>query len=122
MFRCGFVSVAGRPNAGKSTLVNRLVGEDVAIVSPKAQTTRNRITGIRNDPESQVIFVDTPGLIEGARGINEYLMKTAMSAISDSDVVLYLIDVTARESELDLKCARDKRILRNRTSFSWRPF
>ncbi|MBI5526510.1 MAG: GTPase Era [Deltaproteobacteria bacterium] len=103
-FKCGFVAVAGRPNAGKSTLVNRLVGEEVAIVTPKPQTTRNRITGIRNDPDTQVIFLDTPGVIDGARGMNAYLMKTARAAIADADIVVYLLDAAAaarRPAEAD---------------------
>jgi GTP-binding protein Era len=110
-FKCGVVAVAGRPNAGKSTLVNRLVGEKVAIVTPKPQTTRNRITGIRNDPGAQVVFVDTPGVIEGARGMNAYLMKTARAAIADADVVVYLLDAAeaarraGEANAVDLKAA-----------------
>jgi GTP-binding protein Era len=96
VFRCGFVAVCGRPNAGKSTLVNRLAGGPVSIVTPKAQTTRNRITGIRNGPGSQIIFVDTPGLITGAGGMNEYLMKTAHRAILDADAVICVLDAVRK--------------------------
>lgn len=92
--RCGFVAICGRPNAGKSTLVNRFVGEQVAIVSPRPQTTRNRITGIFNGPDAQVVFLDTPGLIEGATGMNEYLMKTARAAVAEADATIYLVDAS----------------------------
>jgi GTP-binding protein Era len=95
--RCGIVAVCGRPNAGKSTLINRLVGEEVSIVTPKAQTTRNRIIGIRNDKDAQVIFADTPGLIRNAAGINEYLMKTARQAMVDADTILYIRDCSSSD-------------------------
>jgi GTP-binding protein Era len=95
-FRSGFVALTGRPNAGKSTLMNRLVGEKLAIVSPRPQTTRNRITGIRNDPDSQIVFVDTPGLHEPSGRLGEFMMKTAERALEDVDLVGAVIDATAR--------------------------
>jgi GTP-binding protein Era len=94
--RAGFVSLIGRPNAGKSTLLNRLVGEKLAIVSPRPQTTRNRITGIRNLPEAQIIFVDTPGLHPGSGKLGEFMLETARRAAEDVDVVCVVVDVTAR--------------------------
>ena len=69
-FRSGFVAIVGRPNAGKSTLVNRLVGQKIAIVTAKPQTTRNRIQGIVSKPEGQIVFIDTPGLHEGKTALN----------------------------------------------------
>jgi GTP-binding protein Era len=91
------VGLIGRPNAGKSTLLNRLVGEKLAIVSARPQTTRNRVTGIRNLPEAQVIFVDTPGLHAGGGKLGLFMMETVERAITDVDVVCLVVDATARE-------------------------
>lgn len=96
MSRAGFVSLLGRPNAGKSTLLNRLVGEKLAIVSARPQTTRNRITGIRNLPGAQVIFVDTPGLHVGGGKLGEFMQKTAQRAAEEVDIVCLVADATAR--------------------------
>lgn len=92
MTRAGFVSLVGRPNAGKSTLLNRLVGEKLAIVSPRPQTTRNRITGIRNLPGAQVVFVDTPGLHPGLGKLGEFMLKTAERALEGVDLVCLVVD------------------------------
>lgn len=100
-FKSGFVSLIGRPNAGKSTLLNRLVGEKLAIVSPRPQTTRNRITGIRNLPDAQIVFVDTPGLHAGRGKLGQFMRETAVSAIEDVDVVCLLVDATDRRSRPD---------------------
>lgn len=94
MMRAGFVSLVGRPNAGKSTLLNRLVGQKLAIVSPRPQTTRNRITGIRNLPEAQIIFVDTPGLQTRGGRLGEFMRRTAERAIDDVDGVCLVLDAT----------------------------
>lgn len=115
--KCGYVAVLGRPNAGKSSLVNHLVGEEVAIVSHRKQTTRNSIIGIRNDAESQMIFVDTPGVHHSKNNLDKYMMKNVRSAIAGADVVLYLFDgsITVDEEEVDyiemLKTKTDKLIL-----------
>jgi GTP-binding protein Era len=90
--RAGFVSLIGRPNAGKSTLLNRLVGAKLAIVSPRPQTTRNRITGIKNLPGAQIIFVDTPGLQPGGGKLGEFMLKTAVRAVEDVDLVCLVVD------------------------------
>jgi GTP-binding protein Era len=95
--RAGFAALIGRPNAGKSTLLNRLVGEKLAIVSPRPQTTRNRVTGIRNLPHAQVIFVDTPGLHAAGGKLGQFMMETVERAIADVDLVCLVIDATARE-------------------------
>jgi len=93
--RAGFVSLVGRPNSGKSTLLNRLVGEKLAIVSPRPQTTRNRITGIRNLPGAQVVFVDTPGLHAPAGKLGAFMRQTVERAMEDVDLVCVIADVTA---------------------------
>ena len=90
--RAGFVSLIGRPNAGKSTLLNRLVGEKLSIVSARPQTTRNRITGIKNLPGAQVVFVDTPGLHPAAGKLGAFMLTTARRAIEDVDVVCLVVD------------------------------
>jgi GTPase len=94
--KAGFVSLLGRPNAGKSTLLNRLVGEKLAIVSPRPQTTRNRITGIRNVPGYQIVFTDTPGLHPGSGKLGEFMLKTAERAVEDVDIVCLVVDATER--------------------------
>ncbi len=93
-FRCGFVGLVGRPNVGKSTLLNTLVGEKIAAVSPKAQTTRRRFRGMRNDSDSQIIFVDTPGLHRAPEGkkLNEYCVAEALDSLRDVDVIVYIMD------------------------------
>jgi GTPase len=101
MPKSGFVALIGRPNAGKSTLLNRLVGEKLAIVSPRPQTTRNRITGIKNTPEAQLIFVDTPGLHSGRGQLGEFMQKTAERAAQDVDVVCLVVDASSRNAEPD---------------------
>lgn len=91
-FRSGFVAIMGRPNAGKSTLINTIVGEKVAIVSWKPQTTRNKILGVYNKPDRQIIFIDTPGLHKPRNALGEYMMKSAKTAYEGVDCVLYVID------------------------------
>ena len=93
-FRSGYVAIAGAPNAGKSTLLNKLLGTKISITSSKPQTTRNRILGVVNHPESQIIFLDTPGVHKTTAKLNARLVETALSAIGDVDVVLLMIDVS----------------------------
>lgn len=93
-FRVGFVAILGRPNAGKSTLVNRLVGQKVAIVTSKPQTTRNRIQGIVTRPEGQIIFIDTPGLHEGTTALNRQMMREVAAALEGIDVLLLMVDAS----------------------------
>ncbi len=92
IFRSGFVAIIGRPNVGKSTLLNRIVGQKIAITSPKPQTTRNRILGIQNTDNAQVLFVDTPGIHEAHSPLNRYMVDQARSACLDVDVVLWLVE------------------------------
>ncbi|HEY7715856.1 MAG TPA: GTPase Era [Candidatus Binatia bacterium] len=91
-FRSGTIALIGRPNVGKSTLLNQILGEKVAIVSPKPQTTRNRITGIRTTPSSQIVFLDTPGIHQGHSLMNRRLLDTAMRTLDEVDGVLWLLD------------------------------
>lgn len=92
-FRAGNVAIVGRPNVGKSTLVNALVGRKVSIVAPKPQTTRHRIVGVVNRPDSQLVLVDTPGLHESTRRVmNQYMNRVAISSSQDADVVVFVIE------------------------------
>ena len=92
-FRAGFVTVIGRPNVGKSTLVNRLVGQKVAIVSDKPQTTRNRILAVVNRPAAQIVLFDTPGLHKPMHEMNRRMVETATRSISQGDVIVWLVEV-----------------------------
>jgi GTP-binding protein Era len=96
-FKSGFVSIVGRPSAGKSTLLNRLVGEKVAITSDKPQTTRNRILGYVNRPSGQIAFIDTPGLIKPYLAMHTRMMSVAHSAIAEADVAIWMVDTTERD-------------------------
>lgn len=93
--RCGYVAIVGRPNVGKSTLLNYILGQKISITSRKPQTTRHRVLGIKTDGDDQVIYVDTPGLHQGAdKAINRYMNRAASSAIADVDVVVMVVDRT----------------------------
>ncbi len=93
--KCGYVAIVGRPNVGKSTLLNRVLGQKISITSKKPQTTRHQILGIKTDADSQMIFVDTPGIHEqDGRQINKYMNKAARQTVHDVDVVLFLIEGT----------------------------
>ena len=94
--RSGFVSLVGRPNVGKSTLLNSIIGKKIAITSNKPQTTRNIIQGIYNDSDSQIVFVDTPGIHKPNHKLGTYLNKQAYYSIDDVDVILFLVDVTQK--------------------------
>lgn len=91
--KSGFVNIFGKPNAGKSTLLNALVGEKLAIVTPKVQTTRHRIKGIVTSPEYQIIFSDTPGIIEPKYKLHEKMMAAVRSGMEDADVMLFVVDL-----------------------------
>jgi len=99
--RSGFVALAGRPNVGKSTLINRLLGQRIAAVSPKPQTTRQRQLGILTLPDAQLIFVDTPGIHEPLHKLGEKMNEEALSSLQEADVVLALFDLTRPPNEED---------------------
>ncbi len=101
-FRSGFVSIVGRPNVGKSTLMNYLVGQKIAITSPVAQTTRNRLQGILTTPQAQIIFVDTPGIHKPHHELGKVLVQNARVAIGSVDVVLFVVDATSAAGKGDL--------------------
>jgi GTP-binding protein Era len=94
-FKCGFISILGRPNVGKSTLFNRILGEKIAIVAEKPQTTRNRILGIRHVEGGQMIFLDTPGLHKGRSALNQRMVQTAIASSREADVILFVIEATS---------------------------
>jgi GTPase len=91
-FRAGYVAIVGRPNVGKSTLLNRVLGEHVAIVSPRPQTTRSRILGVQNVPGAQLAFFDTPGLHKAKGALNRHMVETALRTLGEVDLVLFLIE------------------------------
>lgn len=92
MFKSGFVSIVGRPNVGKSTLMNSVVGEKIAIMSDKPQTTRNTIQAVYTDKECQIVFLDTPGIHKPKNKLGEFMVKSATDAFKNVDVVLYVVD------------------------------
>jgi len=94
-FRSGFVSIIGRPNAGKSTLLNSILGEKIVITSDKPQTTRNRIKGIHNIPGAQIVFIDTPGIHRAKSMLNKYMVEEALASIKEVDVILLLVEADA---------------------------
>ena len=98
--RCGYVAIVGRPNVGKSTLLNHLLGQKISITSRKPQTTRHKVLGIKTEGDHQIIFVDTPGLhMNAAKAINRYMNRAASSAIRDVDLVVFVVDRTAWTEE-----------------------
>jgi GTP-binding protein Era len=94
-FHSGFVAIIGRPNVGKSTLLNRILGEKVVITSDKPQTTRNRVQGIHNIPGAQIVFIDTPGIHKARSQLNIFMMDVALSAVKGVDAVLLLVDASS---------------------------
>lgn len=94
--KSGFVAILGEPNVGKSTLLNAILKEKVSIVSPKPQTTRNKILGIYNDDDGQIVFIDTPGIHKAKNKLDEYMSKAISVAKSDVDLILYVIDATKK--------------------------
>lgn len=100
--KAGFISLIGKPNVGKSTLMNALVGEKLSIVTPKAQTTRHRILGIVNEPDSQLVFSDTPGVIKPVYGMQESMMSFVNGSLVDADIILFVTDINEKYDENDV--------------------
>ena len=102
MHKAGFVNIVGNPNVGKSTLMNRLVGEKISIITSKSQTTRHRIKGIVNTADYQIVFSDTPGVVKPSYKMQEYMLEFSKSALVDADIILYVTDVVENiEKNLD---------------------
>ena len=102
MFKSGFIGIVGRPNAGKSTLFNAIIGDNISIIADKPQTTRNKITGIKNLPDAQLIFLDTPGMHKPKTPLNRAMIQTARETIGDADVLLMLIEANSAVHPHDL--------------------
>lgn len=100
-FRSGFVAIIGRPNVGKSTLLNQVLGEKIVITSDKPQTTRNRVQGIHNLPDAQIVFIDTPGIHNARSRLNQFMMEAALSSVKGVDVVLLLVDASTFSTSPD---------------------
>ena len=103
VFHCGYVAIVGRPNVGKSTLLNRILGQKISITANRPQTTRHRILGVKTEQGFQVVYVDTPGLhLGGKRAINRYMNRTAAGSITDVDIVIFVVDALRWTDEDDL--------------------
>jgi GTPase len=100
--QAGFVNIIGNPNVGKSTLINALTGEKISIITPKAQTTRQRVIGIVNDENYQIVFSDTPGILQPHYKLQEAMMKEVQSAFEDADILLYLVEIGESAEQKDI--------------------
>ena len=107
--RSGFVGLVGRPNVGKSTLLNSIIGKKVAITSNKPQTTRNNIQGIYNDDDTQIVFIDTPGIHKPKTKLGEFMVTQATDAFKNVDVVLFVVDDSKKIGPGDRKIMEDLR-------------
>ena len=94
--KSGFVAVIGRPNVGKSTLINHLIGQKIAIMSDKPQTTRNRILCVLTQPDAQIVFLDTPGVHKPLHKLGEYMANTVENTLKEVDTILFVVDVTEK--------------------------
>ena len=111
MFKSGFVSVIGRSNVGKSTLLNRILGEKLTIISDKPQTTRNKIQLIYTDENMQAIFLDTPGIQTPKNKLGDYMLKVSMSTLNEVDVITYIVDTTEEIGKLDSEIIEKLRLV-----------
>ncbi len=113
-FRSGFIAILGKPNVGKSTLVNALLGQKIAAVSPRPQTTRRRQLGILTLPEAQLVFVDTPGVHKPRHKLGQFFNQEAEEALDGVDVILFLVDASMEPDDEDTQVAELLRRLRRR--------
>src|SRR5271157_5586869 len=102
MFKSGFIGIIGRPNVGKSTLFNAIIGEKISIIADKPQTTRNKITGIKNLPDAQLIFFDTPGIHKANTPLNRAMVQTAQETLKDADILLMLVEANSNVHSQDI--------------------
>ena len=100
-FKSGFVAIVGAPNVGKSTLLNRMLGQKISITSKKPQTTRNRIIGVLDRPQAQFVFLDTPGVHPASKPLNVRIVDVALSALADVDLIMVMADATKPDSEAE---------------------
>lgn len=100
-YHSGFVAIVGRPNVGKSTFLNRVIGQKIAIMSDKAQTTRNKIQGVYTTKEAQIVFIDTPGIHKPKDKLGDFMMESALSALKEVDAVLFMVNATERRGAGD---------------------
>jgi GTPase len=102
VFRSGFIGIVGRPNVGKSTLFNAIIGEKISIIADKPQTTRNKITGIKNLPDAQLVFLDTPGIHKAKTPLNRAMVRTARESFNDADILLMLVEANSAVHSQDI--------------------
>jgi GTP-binding protein Era len=102
MFKSGFIGIIGRPNVGKSTLFNAIIGEKISIIADKPQTTRNKITGIKNLPDAQLIFLDTPGIHKAKTPLNRAMVQTAQETLKDAEILLMLVEANSASNPQDI--------------------
>ena len=100
-FKSGFISIIGRPNAGKSTFLNRVIGQKIAIMSDKPQTTRNKVQGVLTTDQQQIIFIDTPGINEPRHKLGDFMLKVAKNTLREVDAILLMVDSTDRIGKQD---------------------
>lgn len=98
--KSGFVAIVGRPNVGKSTLLNRIVGQKIAIMSDKAQTTRNKIQGIYTIPEAQIVFIDTPGIHKPKHRLGDFMVESAYNAMREVDATLFMVSADQKRGKV----------------------
>ncbi len=110
-FRCGYITIAGRPNVGKSTLLNQILGQKVAIISPKPNTTRNRILGVKTLEDAQLIFLDTPGIHQATKELNKYMVEQALRSAREADLIYLMIEANTPWQEEDIFTFRQLAVL-----------
>lgn len=115
VFKSGFVTIIGRPNAGKSTLMNALLGEKIAITSDKPQTTRNKVTGIWNEPGVQVVFLDTPGIHRPKGLLNEYMVKAAKEGCKEVDLIIFMVEANSKPGPMEEEVVEMLKTLKTKT-------